>query len=162
MYRKRVENAWKHIDDQVQTRHDLVTSLMKTAKEYIEDEKSCLKAVTKARNEAIEVRESILMKGFPYGGAIKKLMVAEGNLMDSLGNLIALGDKYPQLYKSENIQQLQDKLTSTENKVTFLRQVYNEQVIYYNHAQKRFPALIFTAMLGHQEADFFEVEDEEA
>lgn len=160
--RNRVENAWRQIDVQLQRRYDLIPNLVETVKGYMEYEKGTLEAVVQARSQAVAAREAIQKEGAPSGGAIKELMAAEATLKGGLGNIFALAENYPQLRASENMQQLQEELTSTENKVAFSRQAYNDQVMLYNTAQQQFPAVIFAAMFGHKSADLFEVENEEA
>ncbi|MEM1283405.1 MAG: LemA family protein [Chlamydiota bacterium] len=160
--RNRVENAWRQIDVQLQRRYDLIPNLVETVKGYMEYEKGTLDAVVQARTQAISAREAIQKEGAPSGGSIKQLMAAETALKGGLGNIFALAENYPQLRASENMQQLQEELTSTENKVAFSRQSYNDQVMLYNTAQQQFPAVIFAGMFGHKNADLFETESEEA
>lgn len=159
--RNRVENAWRQIDVQLQRRYDLIPNLVETVKGYMEYEKGTLEAVVQARSQAVSAREAIQKEGAPSGGSIKQLMAAETALKGGLGNIFALAENYPQLRASENMQQLQEELTSTENKVAFSRQAYNDQVMIYNTAQQQFPAVIFAAMFGHKTADLFETESEE-
>jgi LemA protein len=93
---------------------------------------------------------------------MKDLMVAEGTLKGAMTNLFALAENYPQLRASENMKQLQEELSSTENKISFSRQAYNDQVLAYNNAQQEFPAVMFAAALGHHPADLFVIEEPEA
>jgi LemA protein len=160
--RNRVENAWRQIDVQLQRRYDLIPNLVETVKGYMEYEKGTLEAVVQARSQAVSAREAIQKEGVPSGGAIKQLMAAETALKSGLGNIFALAENYPQLRATENMQQLQEELTSTENKVAFSRQAYNDQVMLYNTAQQQFPAVFFAAMFGHKTADLFEIESAEA
>lgn len=160
--KNRVQNAWRQIDVQLQRRYDLIPNLVETVKGYMEYEKSTLEAVVNARSQAISARETIGKEGAPSGGSIKELLGAETALKGALGNLFALAENYPQLRASENMQKLQEELTSTENKVAFSRQSYNDQVMLYNTAQQQFPAALFASIFGHHPADLFEVESEEA
>lgn len=160
--KNRVQNAWRQIDVQLQRRYDLIPNLVETVKGYMEYEKSTLEAVVNARSQAISARETIGKEGVPSGGSIKELLGAETALKGALGNLFALAENYPQLRASENMQKLQEELTSTENKVAFSRQSYNDQVMLYNTAQQQFPAALFASIFGHHPADLFEVESEEA
>lgn len=160
--RNRVQNAWRQIDVQLQRRYDLIPNLVETVKGYMQYEKSTLEAVIQARSQAVSAREAIQKEGAPSGGSIKELMAAEGALKSSLGNIFALAENYPQLKASDNMKQLQEELTSTENKVAFSRQAYNDQAMLYNTAQQQFPAVIFAAMFGHKPSDLFEIESEEA
>ncbi|MEC7839103.1 MAG: LemA family protein [Chlamydiota bacterium] len=161
--KNRVRNAWSQIDVQLQRRYDLIPNLVETVKGYMEYEKGTLEAVVQARSQAMAARENIKESGgAPTGGAIKELMGAETALTGALGNIFALAENYPQLRASENMQQLQEELTSTENKVSFSRQSYNDQAMLYNTAQEQFPAALFAGMFGHKTADMYEVESLEA
>jgi len=161
--KNRVQNAWAQIDVQLQRRYDLIPNLVETVKGYMEYEKGTLEAVVQARSQAMAAKEKIQQSGgTPTGGSIKELMGAEKALGGALGNIFALAENYPQLRASENMQQLQEELTSTENKVSFSRQSYNDQAMLYNTAQEQFPAAIFAPMFGHKIADMYEIESEEA
>lgn len=162
LLRNRVKNAWSQIDVQLQRRYDLIPNLVETVKGYMEYEKGTLQAVVAARTRAVSARETIAKEGAPSGGAIKELVGAETALSGALGNIFALAENYPQLRASENMGRLQEELSSTENKVAFSRQSYNDEVMLYNTAQQQFPAVLFAGMLGHHPADLFEVESAEA
>lgn len=158
--RNQVKNAWSQIDVQLQRRYDLIPNLVETVKGYMNYEKSTLEAVISARNQAAAARKSIEQTGGPTGGSIKDLLAAETALKGSLGNLFALAENYPQLKASETMQRLQEELASTENKIAFARQAYNDQVMSYNTAQQVFPAVLIASSFGHHPADLYEVKDE--
>jgi len=160
--KNRVQNAWSQIDVQLRRRYDLIPNLVETVKGYMEYEKGTLEAVIKARSQAVAAREKIQEEGTPSGGSMKSLLTAETALKGALGNIFALAENYPQLRASENMRQLQEELTSTENKVAFARQSYNDQVMLYNTAQQRFPAVMFAAMFGHTPSGLYEIDDQAA
>lgn len=161
--RNQVKNAWGQIDVQLQRRYDLIPNLVETVKGYMNFEKSTLEAVIQARNQASSAREAIQKGGGPTdSGSIKELMGAETTLRGAMTNLFALAENYPQLRASENMQQLQEELSSTENKISFSRQAYNDQVLAYNNAQQTFPAVLLAGIFGHHPAELFVVESPEA
>lgn len=160
--RNQVKNAWSQIDVQLQRRYDLIPNLVETVKGYMGYEKSTLQAVIEARNQASATREQIQQSGVPDEQAMKKLMSAETSLRSGLGNIFALAENYPQLKASETMQRLQEELSTTENKVAFSRQAYNDQVLAYNTAQQKFPAVLVASALGHSPAQLFEVDSPEA
>ncbi|MBN9377986.1 MAG: hypothetical protein BGO14_00685 [Chlamydiales bacterium 38-26] len=160
--RNQVKNAWSQIDVQLQRRYDLIPNLVETVKGYMGYEKSTLQAVIEARNQASAMREQIQKSGVPDEEAMKKLMGAETTLKAGLGNIFALAENYPQLKANETMQRLQEELSTTENKVAFARQAYNDQVLAYNTAQQKFPAVLVAGMLGHSPAQLYEVETPEA
>ncbi len=160
--RNQVQNAWRQIDVQLQRRYDLIPNLVETVKGYMQFEKGTLEAVIKARSEAISAKEAIKEEGGPAEGSLQKLMGAEGRLNGALANVFALTENYPELKASENMRLLQEELSSTENKVAFARQAYNDQVMGYNTTQQHFPAVLIAGALGFHPADLFEVQDEAA
>lgn len=160
--RNQVKNAWSQIDVQLQRRYDLIPNLVETVKGYMTYEQTTLQKVVEARNTAQAARERLEQKGGPTEGSLQDLMGAETELRGALANIFALAENYPQLRATENMQRLQEELSSTENKVAFSRQAYNDSVMLYNTTQQEFPAVIFASALGHKQADLFEVKDEEA
>lgn len=160
--KNQVKNAWSQIDVQLQRRYDLIPNLVETAKGYMNFEKSTLEAVISARNQAISAKDAVQKQGGPTGGSLKELASAEGMLSGALSNVFALVESYPQLKASEPMMRLQEELSTTENKVAFSRQAYNDQVLSYNTAQQTFPAVLLSSAFGHHAADLFEVESEEA
>lgn len=160
--RNQVKNAWSQIDVQLQRRNDLIPNLIETVKGYMTYEKGTLEAVINARSHAMAARQSVAESGGPTNGSIKDLLSAEAALKGSLGNLFALAENYPQLKASEPMQRLQEELSSTENKVAFARQAYNDQVMVYNTTQQVFPAVLVASTFGHHPAELYEVESPEA
>lgn len=158
--RNQVKNAWSQIDVQLQRRYDLIPNLVETVKSYMAYEKGTLEAVIQARNQAATARANLEKEGGPAaGGSLKDLLGAEATLKGGLANIFALAENYPQLRASENMQRLQEELSSTENKIAFARQSYNDQVYFYNTAQQTFPTLLVASTFGHKPADMYEVED---
>lgn len=160
--RNQVKNAWSQIDVQLQRRYDLIPNLVETVKGYMTYEKGTLEAVVLARSQAVAARDALEKSGGPTQGSIKQLIGAESALKGALGNFFALAENYPQLRASENMKNLQEELASTENKVAFSRQAYNDQVLMYNTTQQQFPAVILAGIFGHHAADLYEVADQEA
>lgn len=161
--RNQVKNAWGQIDVQLQRRYDLIPNLVESVKGYMNFEKGTLEAVIQARNQAANARSAVQTAGGPTdNGSIKQLAGAETVLRGAMSNFFALAENYPQLKANENMMQLQEELASTENKIGFSRQAYNDQVMTYNTAQQQFPAVMFASMFGHHPADLFIVEDAEA
>lgn len=161
-FRNQVQNAWSQIDVQLQRRYDLIPNLVETVKGYMSYERGTLEKVIQARNQAAAARELLAKQGGPTEGSLKDLMGAETALRGALGNIFALAENYPDLKASENMRHLQEELSSTENKVAFSRQAYNDQVLLYNTAQQQFPAVIFASAFGHKPADLYQVEEQEA
>jgi LemA protein len=158
--KNQVNNAWSQIDVQLQRRYDLIPNLVETVKGYMNFERSTLEAVIQARNQASAARQTIANEGgAAESGAMPKLIGAETALRGAMGNFFALAENYPELRASEPMQRLQEELSSTENKVAFARQSYNDQVMQYNVAQQEFPTVLMASMFGHHPATQFEVED---
>lgn len=157
-----VKNSWSQIDVQLQRRYDLIPNLVETVKGYMSYEKGTLEAVIKARNQAASAREMLEKAGGPTEGSIKELLSAEASLKTAMGGFFALAESYPQLRASENMKMLQEELTSTENRVSFARQSYNDQAMAYNTYQQQFPAVIIASALGHHSVDLYEVQDSDA
>jgi LemA protein len=160
--RNQVKNAWSQIDVQLQRRYDLIPNLVEAVKGYMSYEKGTLEAVVKARTQAVAAREAIERSGGPTEASLKELVGADTALNKSIGNIFALAENYPQLRASENMQQLQEELSSTENKVAFARQAYNDQVLSYNTAQQTFPSNFVATTFGHHPAEMYETQDTEA
>jgi LemA protein len=160
--KNQVNNAWSQIDVQLQRRYDLIPNLIETVKGYMTYEKSTLEAVIGARNRASQSLENLKKEGGPTEGSLKELIAAESTLKGSLGQIFALAENYPQLRATENMQRLQEELSSTENKVAFARQAYNDAAMTYNINQQEFPALLVASAFGHKQSDLFNVEDPEA
>lgn len=147
--KNQVTNGWKQIDVQLKRRHDLIPNLVNTVKGAMDFEKTTLEAVISARNKAMSAS----------GGGVAQVAKAEGELTQALGRLFALSENYPQLKATSNIQQLQEELVSTENKVSFARQNYNDVATSYNTAQAQFPTNLVAGMAKASPAELWEIED---
>jgi LemA protein len=145
--RNQVKNAWAQIDVQLKRRYDLIPNLMETVKGYMKHERETLEAVTNARTTAMQVGS----------GGVAAAAKAEGELSQALGRLFAVAESYPDLKASQNFLALQEELTSTENKISFSRQFYNDQVLQYNNKIQMFPSNIVASMGGFKAGEFFEV-----
>ena len=146
--KNRYENGFAQIEVQLKRRHDLIPNLVETVKGYMSHERETLEAVVQARNQAVGGLEQAA--GSPGdANAMKTLGNAEGVLSGAMGRLLALSESYPDLKASENMKQLTEELTSTENKVSFARQAFNDQVTTYNTYRQSFPAVVFAGMFGH-------------
>jgi LemA protein len=159
--RNQVKNAWSQIDVQLQRRYDLIPNLVEAVKSYMGYEKGTLEAVINARNQAQAARNKVEQSGGPTEGSIKELATADAALRGAVTNIMALAENYPQLRASENMQQLQEELSSTENRVAFARQAYNDNVMLYNTAQQTFPATLIASTFGHHVVELFQVDDQE-
>ena len=155
--RNRYKNAFAQIDVQLTRRHDLIPNLVETAKGYLKHERETLEAVINARNVAV----SGLKDADPSDPeAMKKLAEAEQGLSGALGRLFALAEAYPDLKANQNMMQLSEELTTTENKVSFARQAYNDAVMVYNTLRESFPNNLFAGWFNFRAAELLEIEDE--
>ena len=145
--RNQVKNAWAQIDVQLKRRYDLIPNLVETAKGYMKHERETLESVTKARNLAQQMASA---------GAGERAK-AEGELSSVLSRLLAVVENYPDLKANQNFLALQEELASTENKISFSRQFYNDSVLRYNNQTQMFPSNIVASMTGFKASEFFEV-----
>ncbi len=153
--RNRFKNAFAQIDVQLKRRYDLIPNLVETAKGYIKHERETLEAVIKARNQAVAAAGAASVNpGNP--AAMQQLGQAEGALTGVLGRLFALAESYPDLKANQNMLSLQEELSSTENKVAFSRQAYNDSVMEYNTKRESFPDNVFAGMFGFTTAELLQ------
>ncbi len=158
--RNRVRNAFAQIDVQLTRRYDLIPNLIEAVKGYMKHEKETLDAVINARNAAQQSLAAA--KADPANAAaIKELGASEGALGTVLGRLFALSEAYPDLKANENMMQFQEELASTENKVAFARQAFNDSVLGYNNTAENFPNNIIAGMFRFELASFLEIESDE-
>ena len=143
--RNQVTNGWNQIDVQLKRRHDLIPNLVNTVKGYMEFEQDTLRQVIEARNSAVSAK------------GIADSAVKEGELTGALTKLFALMENYPNLKANENVKQLQEELTSTENKVSFARQFYNDIATKFNIAQQVFPANMIASMFNFKPSELFQI-----
>jgi LemA protein len=158
--KNRFENGFSQIEVQLQRRYDLIPSLVETVKGYMKHERETLEAVIQARNQAVSGLQAAA--GDPgNAAAISQLAGAEGMLGGALGKLFALSESYPDLKANQNMASLQEELTSTENKVSFARQAFNDSVTAYNTYKQTFPPVFVAGMFGHgNDASLLEFESE--
>lgn len=158
--RNRVRNAFAQIDVQLTRRYDLIPNLVEAVKGYMKHERETLEAVVNARNAAQQSLQAA--KADPANAeAIKDLGASEGALGAALGRLFALSEAYPDLKANENMMQFQEELASTENKVAFARQAFNDAVLSYNNTAENFPNNIVAGMFRFELASFLEIESDE-
>jgi LemA protein len=157
--RNRFKNAYAQIDVQLKRRYDLIPNLVETAKGYLKHEHSTLEDVTKARNIAYAASQAAAANPAD-ASAVKGLLAAESGLAGALGRLMAVSEQYPDLKANQNMMQLTEELTSTENKIAFARQAYNDSVMQYNTARETFPNVLLAGMFGFLPAELFHVEDQ--
>ena len=148
-FKNQVENAWRQIDVQLKRRHDLIPNLVKTVKGAMEFERGTLERVIEARSKAVDAK------------GVKDKGMAEGLLTAALGRLFALVENYPDLKSNQNILQLQEELTSTENRIGFARQFYNDLVARFNIKQSVFPSVIIARLFGFEKSGYFQAEEAE-
>jgi LemA protein len=159
--KNRFENAFAQIEVQLKRRYDLIPNLVETAKGYMAHERDTLEAVIAARNQAMAGLKAAAAA--PGGAeAMQQLAGAEGALTGALGRMSVVVEQYPDLKANQNMMQLSEELTSTENKVAFSRQAFNDSVTAYNTYKQTFPPVIFAGMFGHsKDASLLEFEDSE-
>ena len=145
--RNRVKNAWSQIDVQLKRRHDLIPNLVETAKGYMKHERETLENITKARSRAMGA------------GSVGEKSAAEGELSGALSRFLLVVENYPDLKANQNFLSLQEELTSTENKIAFSRQSYNDAVLFFNNKIQMFPSNIIANTFNFTAEEFFEVED---
>ncbi|MGH7256086.1 MAG: LemA family protein, partial [Nitrospirales bacterium] len=156
--RNQVDSAWNQVDVQRRRRYDLIPNLVETAKGYMKHERETLEAVIQARNQALSaVRQAAQAPDDP--SAIQRLMGAEGALSGAMGRLFALMENYPDLKASENMKQLSEELTSTENRVAFARQAYNDAVMQYNTERESVPTNLVASSFHFRPAQLLDIED---
>lgn len=146
--RNQVDNAWSQIDVQLKRRHDLIPNLVETAKGYMQHERGTFEAITEARSRAMGAK------------TVAEASKAEGALTEALSKFMLVVENYPDLKANQNFLALQETLTSTENKIAFARQGYNDQVLFYNNKIQMFPSNIIAGMFHFAKRDYFEIENE--
>ncbi len=157
--KNRFQNAFSQIEVQLKRRYELIPNLVETAKAYMQHERETLEAVISARNEAMACLKAASANP-ESGAALKKLASGEGMLQSALGKLNVAVEAYPELKASENMMQLSEELTSTENRVAFARQAFNDAVTDYNSYRQSFPQNFFATSFGHKkDANLLEFED---
>lgn len=153
--RNRFKNAFAQIDVQLKRRYDLIPNLVETAKAYMKHERETLEAVILARNSAVTANQAAAANpGSP--AAMQGLMSAEGALTGALSKLFALSEAYPDLKANQNMMQLTEELTGTENKISFARQAFNDSVMTYNTATQQFPSNVLAGMFGFTAAELLQ------
>ena len=145
--RNQVDNAWSQIDVQLKRRHDLIPNLVETAKGYMQHERGTFEAITEARSKAMGAKSPA------------EAGKAEGALTEALSKFMLVVENYPDLKANANFLSLQETLTSTENKIAFARQGYNDQVLFYNNKIQMFPSNIIAGMFNFAKREFFEIEN---
>jgi len=146
--RNQVDNAWSQIDVQLKRRHDLIPNLVETAKGYMRHERQTFEAITQARSQAMGAKN------------VAEAAKAEGALTEALNKFMLVVENYPDLKANQNFLSLQETLTSTENKIAFARQAYNDSVLGYNNRLQMFPSNIVAGMFSFTKRDYFEVQSE--
>jgi LemA protein len=144
--RNQVDNAWSQIDVQLKRRHDLIPNLVETAKGYMAHERGTFEAVTKARSQAMGAK------------TVAEAAKAEGSLTEALSKFMLVVENYPELKANQNFLAVQEELSSTENRIAFARQNYNDQVLFFNNKTQMFPSSIVAGMFSFSKRDFFQLE----
>ncbi len=156
--RNRFKNAFAQIDVQLKRRYDLIPNLVETAKGYLKHERETLEAVIQARNIAATAAKAAAANPAD-AGAMKGLLSAEAGLGGALSRLMVVAEQYPDLKANQNMMQLTEELTSTENKISFARQAYNDSVMTYNNKREVFPTNLIAGMFNFAEAQLFQIEN---
>lgn len=156
--KNRFKNAFSQIDIQLKRRYDLIPNLVETAKGYLKHERETLEAVIAARNQAVTARQRASTDPTD-AGAMQGLMNAEGGLTGALGRLMVVSEAYPDLKANQNMRSLMEELTSTENKIAFARQAYNDSVQDYNTSRESFPSNLIAGMFNFAPATLWEIAD---
>jgi LemA protein len=155
--RNRFKNAFAQIDVQLKRRYDLIPNLVETAKAYLKHERETLEAVIRARNTAFAASQTAAANPAD-GAAMKNLLTAETGLSGALSRLMVVSEAYPDLKANQNMGQLTEELTSTENKIAFARQAFNDAVTIYNTKRETFPTVVLAGMFNFTAAELFQVE----
>ncbi len=156
--RNRFKNAFAQIDVQLKRRYDLIPNLVEVAKGYMKHESGTLEAVIKARNVAYAASQAAAANPAD-AGAVKNLLGAESGLAGAMSRLMVVSEQYPDLKANQNMMQLTEEMTSTENKISFARQAYNDSVMTYNTSRESFPTNILAGMFNFAEAQLFQIEN---
>src|SRR5215212_6800937 len=154
--KNRFKNAFAQIDVQLKRRYDLIPNLVETAKGYLKHERETLEAVIKARNIALAASQTAAANPAD-ANAMKSLVGAEAGLTGALSRLMVVSEQYPDLKANQNMMQLTEELTSTENKIAFARQAYNDSVMTYNNQREMFPGSVIAGMFSFQPAQLLEI-----
>jgi len=155
--RNRFKNAFAQIDVQLKRRYDLIPNLVEVAKGYMKHESGTLEAVIKARNVAYAASQAAAANPAD-AGAVKSLLGAESGLAGAMSRLMVVSEQYPDLKANQNMMQLTEEMTSTENKISFARQAYNDSVMTYNTSRESFPTNILAGMFNFAEAQLFQID----
>jgi LemA protein len=158
-FRNRYKNGFSQIDVQLKRRYDLIPNLVETAKTYMTHEKDTLEAVIKARNQASSAREAVTSAP-TNAAALQSLNQAEAGLTAAMTRFSIVQEAYPDLKANQNMMQLTEELTSTENKIAFARQSYNDAVMHYNNRREMFPSSFIAGTFNFTEAQLFEVSND--
>ena len=145
--KNQIKNAWSQIDVQLKRRHDLIPNLIETVKGYMHHERETLESITNARSKAMGA------------GTVAEKSAAETALSQAIGRFYAVAENYPDLKANQNFLSLQEELTSTENRIAFARQAYNDQVLFYNNKIQMFPSNIIAGMFNYTKEEYFQIED---
>lgn len=146
--KNQTDNAWSQIDVQLKRRHDLIPNLVETAKGYMKHERETFEEITKARSRAMGAKN------------VSEASKAEGTLGQALGNFMLVVENYPDLKANQNFLSIQEELTSTENKISFARQNYNDQVLFFNNKIQMFPSNAVAGIFNFKKRDFFELQNQ--